>query len=474
MSRRLATVRIARDDRGVSVVLGAMLLAGLALLAFVSYQSNVAPQLRADAENQHLQTVSEDIVSIAVQLGLEGDRARPQAAVHPIAIGYEAPGVISEDDISGALTLQPGADELTLSSKKVHIQRINTSDRITQPESWTDVNGSGQIEDISSVENLRIKLDEVAREMVGDHVVIDVTDAAGDPAGTFRICLARHSPDWDIHYLVKDGDGTILYNNAYSYFQNQVYEPFWVNVLNPDYRFGELLEATEVPFALNLSVVDDAGAQGGCPSDDGDATGTGELTASYAITYLEATDAGTVVRGGGGLVREDYNRTVEAGHLVYETTGAAGTHRVVLEHGAVVFEQEEGAVFRLPPEFEASLSDNVVVLQLGLTTLHGHSGSATGTSTTVVRTVPATPYRLEGEASNLTLNLTTEHPELWVDRWSDELDAAGLGGDVYDTAHGPDWARLDVWGLIDPDPASEALDLFVRVDQVPVEVRLEG
>lgn len=462
------------DDRGVSIVLGAMLLTGMALLAFVSYQTDVVPKLQGDAQNRHLQEVSTDLIEVAVQLGSQAAGESPDAASHPLSVGYEAPGLVTDAEVSGALTLEPEANKLTLSSNKVHIQQLNDTDRITQPEEWLDVNGSGEIEDIARVDSLRLKLDEIAREMVGDHVVVNATDAEGDPAGTFRLCLARHAPDWDLHYLVKDGDGTVVYNNAYSYFQNQVYRPFWVNVLDPNFRFGETLAVAEKPLTLNLSVQDDVGGAGGCPGDGGAETGAGELAASYAVTYRELTDAGAIVQGGGGLVREDYRRSVDAGRLVYETTGAAGSHRISVEHGAVAFEQDQGAIFRLPPSFDAFLSDNTVVLQLDVPVLEGGTGSATGTSTAVVRTVPQEPYRLEGQASNLTINLTTEHPDLWIERWDDELSAAGLGGSVYDTANGSDWARLDVWGLVDDDPASETLDVFVRVEQTPVQVRLEG
>lgn len=463
-----------RDDRAVSAVLGAMILAGILMLGVVTYEAEVVPQLRAQAQDQHLRSIARTLATLAVELDQQAANRSQAAATYPVPIGYDAPGLVSDSSMAGGLTFEPEAESVSIFSKELLIQQENASQRITQPEAWNEVNGSGSIEDVSQVASLRLKFDRIAREMAGDHVVVNITDADGEHAGSFRVCLARHSPDWDLHTLVKDADGTILYNNAHSYFQNQEYEPFWINVLNPDYRFGQLLTIAEEPFDLSVEAHDDAGAAGGCPGDGADSTSTGELEASYAITYLEATDAGTVVQGGGGLVREDYNRTVEAGRLTYEVTGPGGQHRLVLEHGALILAQSEGNVFRLPPDVDAGLSDNIVTLSFNLPRLTGDPSSATGTSSAVVRAVPESSYRLEGQATNLTINLTTDHPGLWVDRWDEEFDEAGLGGEVYDVENGSSWARLEVWGLLGPSPSSDELDLFVRLHETPIQLRIEG
>lgn len=463
-----------RDDQGVSLVLGAMLITGLALIAFATYQTQVTPQLTERAQHQHLQDVTRELSVLAAEIGRDPANRSRDVGAHPIPMGYEAPGLIGDRPVSGALTFEPGSTPAELTSNRVVIQRLNTSERITQPETWSDVNGSGQIDGISKVANLRIKLDEIAREMNGDHVVIEATDADGQSAGSFRLCIARHSPDWDLHYVVKDADGTILYNNADSYFQNQVYAPFWVNVLDPNYRFDQVLASAEPPLTLDLAVEDDLGAADDCPGDGAPGTGTGELDAEYAITYLEATDAGTIIRGGGGLERTDYNQSFPGGVLTYETDGSDGPRTVVLEHGALALEQSEGAVFRMPGRFEVSLSGNIVSIDLDLPHLVGDAGSTTGTSTAIVTATPEAAYRLEGQASNLTLNLTTAYPGLWVEAWRDELDAAGLSGATFEIEQGTDWARVDIWGLLDTAPGSDRLDLFVRVDAVPVQLELGG
>lgn len=462
------------DDRGVSIVLGAMLLAGIALIAVASYETQVTPDLQAKAEQRHLEDVTRELSTLAAEMSRHAANRSSDVSAHPVPLGYEAPSLFGGTPVSGSLVFDPLEDGVRLDAHRLVVQRQNGSTQITQPENWHQVNGTETIDGIQDVANLRVKLDEIAREMTGDHVVVEAEDGQGDPAGTFRLCIAKHSPDWDLHYLVTNPDGSVLYNNADSYFQNQVYDPFWVNLLNPDYRFDELLEAADTPVSLTLRTEDDIGSQGGCPGDTDPGTGTRELSTEFAITYREATPTGEIVKGGGGLEREDVNRTYTSGRLTFEPTSQIQARGIVLAHGAVVRDQAEGAVFRMSQRFDAGLAGNTVTLEMALPRLAGTPGSTTGTSTAVVDAVPGTRNGFEGQASNLTVNLTTNHPDLWVAAWTDELEAAGLSGDTFDVATGPNWARLDVWGLVDPDPGSEQLDLFVQVQTLAVEVDVEG
>ncbi len=465
---------LVRDDRAVSLVLGAMLLTGLALLAFVTYQTQIAPQLEEEAASQHVQTVARELADLAASIETDASNQSVDVAAHPLELGYTVSGPLGDRPAGGALTFDPESAPVRLDAHRLVVQRLNASERITQPETWHDVNGTDTIEDVERVVSLRIKLDAIRREMTGDHVSIHVEDAEGEHAGTFRVCVAKHSPDWDLHTVVKDADGTILYNNADSYFNNQIYEPFWINPMNPDYRFDQVLATATSPMTLEMQTEDDLGAADDCPGDGTPPTGSEELSAEYATTYLETTDAGPILQGGGGIEHTDYNRTFTGGRLAHTSSSPDHATTLTLANGPLVLDQGDGEIFRLPPRFHAGLAGNTVVLDVAVPYLTGDPGSTTGTSTAVLQATPEAGYHVSGEASNLTMNLTTAHPALWRDAWETKLEAAGLSGSTYEIAVGPGWARLDVWGLVDTDPGSETLDLFVRIDAVPVEIELTG
>ncbi len=474
---RATETPVTRNDQGVSLILGAMLLTGVALMAFVSYQFSVAPELDAALEAEHSRQVSGQLTTLKATLDQHAANQTTGISATPIDLGRERTSIFSSATVSGSLSYTPEDKPVRVDAKQVLIQQLNSSKRISQPEAWTDVSGgSTPIEDVDEVVNLRVRIDRIARDYQGDHVAVEVRDADGDFAGEFRTCVADHAPDWDLHTVVRDADGAILYNNAQSYFNNQEYAPFWLNALNPDYRFDQVLGVAEKPMELILRVQDDIGETGSCPGDGDAGSGSDTITAEYSITYFQASDGGPILQGSGGLVAEGYNRTFKGGTIAYEATnGNLVDQTFLLENGGLILDQEDGSVFKISPGFDAGLSSNTVVLSMTVPTTQGDTTTVTGSGTGTVFTNARENYLLRAQATNFTINVTTDHPALWTTLWRDELLDAGLGeGTGFDIVNASTWARVDIWGLLDPDPTSDVYDLFVTLRQANVRANVQG
>lgn len=464
-------------DQGFAIVLSAMLLLGLALTAYVTYQATVVPVMEAEAESKHGRLVADRFLELKSDLDRQVNNRSTTPALTAIPLGAERASLFSGFPTTGSLVFEPGGRTVDLWSNKISVQTSNATSTLGHPENWLGMDeGVTEIEDVASVVSFRLKLEAVSRDYEGDHVVVTVTDADGVFAGDARVCVARHPPDWDVHVRIKDADGAIVHSGADAYHSTQSYAPYWIDLLENEYRFDRVLAATKAPFDLALTVEHDVGEVDQCPGEGATGTGGDDLDASFAITYFQQAGDDVILRGGGGVVHEDHRETYTGGALRYTAEGPAlGKRSVVLENGAVLLDQADGAVFRARPVFSAGLVDSAVRLVIGLSSLTGESGSVSGPGTAPVATLPNSARQFTGEASNLTLRVKTQHADLWAGLWRDELAGIGLTeGSHFVIATDGTSATLDVWGVIDPAPASESFDVHVRVVRVPVKVTLEG
>lgn len=469
------TARTRPGDQAFSLVLSAMLLLGVLLTAFVTYQTTVVPVFTADGEAKHVRQVGAELLDLKRELDrqLGNDTEAPILAA--ITVGRERSSIFSNEEVRGTLRFEPAIRPVRLWSAALLLQEANATSLLGHPESWSGFKGdTAEVEAIHEVLSFRLKIDEISRNHAGDHILVEVIDADGQPSGSLRVCLAKHMPDYDVHVRIKDKDGNLVHNGADPYFNTQTYAPYWIDVMEEQYRFDRVLALTKAPFGLHLTVQNDAGSVDGCPGDGDPGSGGNDLSASFAITYLQRTDAGTIVRGGGGLAREDVKYTFAGGALRFSGEHAfAVPSQYFLENGGLVLDQADGAVFRGKPHFRAALLDNRVALSIATASLQGETSSLTGLGVVPVYLTQGRGTSFSAQASNLTLEVTTAHPDLWTTLWRDELLEAGLSeGTHFAVSTTANAARLDVHGVLDPDPASETYDLSVTFEQLAFETRL--
>lgn len=451
--------RSAADDRGFSAVLGAMVLLGIALVGFATYQTSLAPSMEARSEADQMDTVADRLSEWAAGAGLaDPSSSVPTSASLPL--GTSEPPMASSPAAS-TVSFDPGAEHVRLGARNLSMTQLNGSTVGDLQESWEPVEGA-TVADIVQVETFRLRVAEVDSDRTGESIQVNVTDANGERVGDLRLSIEALGGDggqgYELVVTTRDADGTVLFDQPILISStthdshSDPISPFWVNLLNEDYRFASVLAAAEPPYEIELA-------------HDG-------LDADYSIAYTRS-DAGET-DGGSGRPVEAYRHERPTGRLTFDAhADHADDQTIAVEHGAVVRSQAEGAVFARSPAFDATTIGHQVHVSFIWPALTGAPDARSAHAPLSVHGIPVETYAVRGEATNLTVNVTTDHPDLWQAHFVDRLSSAGLTPDRgFTTAQGDDWARVDVWGLLAPDPGSDRRDVGVEVRSVATETRL--
>ncbi|MDX1610735.1 MAG: hypothetical protein R3185_00085 [Candidatus Thermoplasmatota archaeon] len=444
-------------DKGVSVILGAMLLTGILMSAYVAYQVSVVPTLDAAAEATHMREVGGQLSNLRSELDRQVENRTMAPTAVPISLGASNAGSLGEAGASGSLRFDPNDKPVRLWSNRLLVQQLNGTLVGGTSEDWRAADGAS-VEEIVEVLSFRLRVDEVSRTHDGDSLTVNVRDLNNDPAGSLEVYVTDPlGTNYHVNIRVLDASGNVLYDEPRAYHHTNDVSPYWVDMLSPEYRFDRVLSDADKPLSVSL-------------------TGDG-LDGDYAITYKKQTSTGTTrLVSGGGVVYDSWKRTWTGGTLVYQgVTDQFEAQSYKMETGGLILAQQQGAVFKVRPHFKASLPDNVASITLTIPTLRGDTASASGGGTGTVYLTPEDQYRVRGEASNVSLEITTDHPDLWTELWRTELVEAGLTeGTGFDIGSTATTAKLDIWGLLDPDPASDEYDVYLTLHQARIDVDVDG
>ncbi len=457
-------------DQGISVILGAMMLTGVLLSSYVVYQVSVVPNMETAKHVGHMREVGSQLSRVAAGLETQLDNASGSAEVYPVTLGRDGTGLLVTAPVSGTLSHQPGDLSAALTVDRLRLQQLNGSEVGGTTESWQTVTDE-TLTDVLRVTSFRLKISEVSSDHAGEDVTVTLTDRHGQAAGDLRVNVTDSNGKgqggangaYEVWLRVRDADHDILYDQPIhtssgpDSAQNGPVSPFWIDLLRPEYRFDRVLDSADTPMEIALV--------------------PGGLEADYAVTYEKTGDnGGSIVVGGGGKEITDLQRTYQGGELAYRSSAQAlGGQELVIEHGALILTQGDGAVLKASPPFQASMIGDHLSLMLGLPMLSGSGGALTGAGTGTLQVHPQVASHLHGEANEMSLNLTTGLPDVWHRVWQDELDDAGLDeGTGYTIATGSSWANLTVYGQTDPTPGSATYDISLDVRQAALSVRLDG
>lgn len=457
-------------DQGISVILGAMMLTGILLSSYVVYQVSVVPSMEDAKHVGHMREVGGQLSQVVAGLETQLDNRSGSADLHPITLGRDGTGLLVTAPVPGTLSHQSGDLDARLTIDTLRLQRVNGSEVGGATESWATVTDE-TLTDVLRVTSFRLKIAEISSDHADENVTVAVTDRHGKAAGDLRVNVTDSNGKgqsgangaYEVWLRVRDGDQQTLYDQPIhsssgpESAQNGPISPFWIDLLRPEYRFDRVLGNADTPMDIALL--------------------PGGLDAEYAVTYEKTGDSGgSVVVGGGGKEVSDLHRSYQGGQLAYRSSGQAlGGQELVLEHGALILAQEDGAVLKASPPFQASLVGERLALSIGLPMLGGGGGAITGSGTGSLLVQPQAASHLHGEANQLSLNLTTGFPAVWQRIWQDGLDDAGLEeGTGYTVTTGASWANLTVYGYEDPAPGSSTYDISLDVRQATLGVGLDG
>lgn len=454
------------DDRGLTVVIGAILVAGLLFATVVTIRVRYVPTWTEDAEAIHMRTVEQQLATLTADIGRQTQNVTQQSITDPVSLGTGHPGFFRTRSPAHGLTLAGADRSIVLSSNRIRVQEEDGSSFLGVDETWTPISAATDslIEAVDRAISFRLRLDSVSDDNAGDQVQIRITDADGAAAGQITVSIATHPGGVDVNYRTLSPASAELFDQGDSY-ADQTITPYWIDLLRPDLRFAALLSATKAPFRLTLDLTHaDSGA------------GNRDIEAEYAATYSYANGGTSIIAGGGGQVRTNWAETYADGMLSYEADNQRfPAQEYHLESGALILEQSDGDVFAIEPSFEVALVGNVTRVEMTIPVISGRAASLRGQGTAAVTAHANGRSTLLAQMPRLNITLETDHPALWAALWTAELDAVPDfdSGEEFTVASTATTATLNLYGA-SVSPASTYYDLSLLMRQADIQIDLRG
>lgn len=430
--------RFRKDEDAVSTVIGALLVVALAATLFAHVQLEHVPVWEARAEERHGDAVQARLADLRASL-VSGDGTSAEAGVAiPLrpASGIMGPGNPTSDRVS----FDQGVSFSLNLSRFVDPNATSTETPSTWSEDW--VQGSDPIEDVEEVYNFRLRIEEVGGNSPG-HVRVVAKDASDRYVGNFTVRQEPDPPQSHVFIETTDGNEVVHYDNPVALHLNKKISPYWVDVMDSEYRYDGILANAAKPLTFEIQ--------------------ENVLRAEYTISYSETTATGEtkVVGGTGEPVDVDIlhaggriEHQVERSHLVRQ--------QWVLEHGALILRQPDGAMFQVPPRLDLRERAGVFHLSGVLPMLEGETTGIGGAPSAQLDARPIAGQVWHGMTARLVLNITTAFPGLWTDFLARELHEAGAPAANHTLTSGTDWVRLEVGGP-SADPFAPDLSVSLRV-----------
>lgn len=399
-------------DEGVSVVIGAILLTAIVLGSIVMVQLTYVPVWEEDNEAKQAVAAMDGMAKLNGDIATSLQNGTKTTLSSSVDLQRESNNPLAGSTFSQRLVFTPGGHQqagFSLSTPNLLQQSVNGTTFAGVNESWNAVEGTQLIEDSTDVINFRMNITD-ADPSDGDQLLVKIVDAQGKDSGTLTAYFEEDPPDLNLHVRVRapTNPPTTLYDNRILSIHQVNWQPgYYIDLLNSDYRFDRLLDAARTPIDVHL--IED-------PTQ-------GEFT----VTYQKDEGGSSVIVGGGGVAVQDFSRSLRPGTLAYESDNAHYPDQdILLENGAVILSQRDGAVFRVNPPISVADVGGTTKMTINLPVLTGESTTFTGSSSAVVQTIATKSERMVGVAGTLNLTIPTQFPGLWADHLEDKFKAAGL------------------------------------------------
>ncbi len=445
---------LTRDEQGVATVVGGLLMATIVLVTLVTIQVEYVPVWEEEAEAARMRVVTDQFAALRAEVDRQLGNESQAPAANPISMAAGRPAsVFSSPGLPSTLEFLAGDKPFKVNASVLLVQTRNGAIVQSAEESWNQVSSEPTVGNIGAIESLRAKIPS-ASSGNGKSVTLELTDAQGIFAGKLEAIVERDPPDTLFRIKVTGADHAILHDQGFAHHQGSGPDTWYVNSLDPDYRFDRLISSAAKPLTLTFT-------QSNSPASQ------------YAITYTTG-GASQVVVGGAGSTINNYDVTHMGGTLRLQAPNRHYVQQgVVMENGAVIIEQDGSGVFQIAPHFSVGTAAGYLTLDVAIPNLVGAASAVTGDGTAKVVTTTGSQGTLTGLAPSVTLTVSTLYPELWAAHWNDTLVAAGYtqAGSHFTINTTADAAILAVYGPTTA-PASTTYDLALKIRQANINVTL--
>jgi hypothetical protein len=459
-----------RDEDGVSVVVGAVLVLGIVITLLVTVTLEWAPAWESNAEAAHAVGVHTQISALHSQISLQTSNRTLGDISSPITLGQGRSSMMAGSGLPGALEFRPLTNNIVLSSTQLLVME-NNGTFLSPGNQWVAFPASTTLQDIADLQALRLRIADLSAAKCGRSVTVTLTDAAGVFMGSHKATVSVPSapgcagpPSAGVDFVVTNDvrDRTnVVINSVPTYYPTTShFTPFYVNALGSGYSFDQVVASASKP--MRVTIAYDAG-----------------FDTDYAMSWRQVDASGaSLQKATGGQVRTPYQETMPGGAMrlvVRNSRFPAQTY--VMENGALIVDQADGAVLRAPPSFSAFKMGADTSVTLQLPSLSGDLRQLSGDQVATVTTRALSHERFVASAPRLNLTIATSYPTIWASFIDTQLRVANLSPagatPEYRVTPGVGSVRLDLFGS-DANPASATRDVTLTLVQANIEVSVKS
>lgn len=449
MTHRRGSRTPGKDD-AISSVLGAILVFGLLVIALLTIQVKFVPVWDRDREADHMQTLGNQLGQIKSDLDRMADNRTVVPLADPLKLRPSSGGFrfFSSQHPGAEVSLHPAAagQGFALSTNQAHVFSQDGASLFAGSETWTQVIAGDTITNVGSVQNLRLRITNPASWGTGDSISVHLTNATGAYAGKMVVTNIDHGTTYSLRFeTFAASSPTIpvtITEEAFNKNSPPTYQ--YIDLLRQDFQFRQVLALAQAPSALTLE--------------------RNNLDVDYtaAYTVVNAGGGSTQVGGGGTLV-PDFARRILSGSLVVASRNQQYADQTyVVEHGAVILAQPDGAVMYVAPSMSVNVVAGVVDVRWVVPGVQGVATTVSGPATATVNLNPGTPASFVASMPILNVALTTLYGDVWAQHWTTLLQSAGLAyGTEFTVTSNTTAAQLSIRGL-QSDPDSLVDDLVMN------------
>jgi hypothetical protein len=451
-----------RDDtRGVSVMVGALLLVGIFVATMVTIRVAYVPVWEEDREASTSRMVERELGILKAELEhltMAGDGL---PSVHQVTLSRPSESAFRLPMIPSTIEYIDGNRVFRVSAPEFTVHHDNKTDHTRLNETYDTVGAGGAtLFDIYELIHLRVRIDEVRSGAAynNSHAQVQVFDKAGDAAGRIMVRIDDSGPGFRVIYETFDRWDTLVHTRSIGYMDGQILSPYFIDIEDPALRFNEILKATPGPYRLETTHTFPVGS------------------VTQAFSYKQFGIGGEIVRASGGKTETGYHWESFGGTLLYDAQNRYFVENGWrIEHGGLILVQSDGVLMHQGPRMDVGIvRDNILRVSIVLPHFIGDGTSVSGSGSSALRLEPHAHHRLSGEADRLDLNLTTAHPTAWGAYFDQVMKKAGLvdtgPNPQYEVRTGVNWAELRIHGY-DNDP--NAKDLYLDLHHATVRLMID-
>ena len=452
------------DDAGISSVLGAILVFGVLVVTLVTIQVRFVPRWEEDREGQHMDDLANQLAIVKSDLDRLATNATHGTVTDPISPQPGGGGFRffrTTASSGGGAEFEPAGagGGLVLASPALRVQVRDGEELFGLEEDWQAIPSDDVVTDIQKVRHLRVRVDVSALDQGDDGATatLSILDANNAFAGKVVITYFWQASESRLQAVSFNPSDQEVSRTEEAFFHNSGLDHMYIDLLDDSLLFDDILAAAAKPMTLELS--------------------TNGLDADYTVVFTDGGGGSGGTGAGGGLIVPNYSDTLTSGSLSLRT----GYQQLpdltyVLEHGAVLAVQSDGAAMAIPPSLFVAATPQQAVFDLTLPGLDGSTAGFSGSRTlSLVASSTGERTQFEALAARFSITLPSAYPDVWASYLEAALEGAGLSDDgpspQFTITPSPAAVQLDLFGPTSA-PSDTTEDLVLRLQYAAIDLTL--